>query len=178
MTALLGDRNYSPSRRRADSCGSLCGSLAGSLSRSSSCSSLASAADDEEPERALATRLPLRRARLRHRAAAAAAAHPPEAIDWLARLWRNPLVAGLAGVAHVAGLHRCGTALSWSSSLSLADLDDGPGDRDSGAALGQRATPDDDGFGFFVAITPTTGTPAADDAAPADDGWHEEAAYS
>ena len=91
-------------------------------------------------------------------------------VSWLSRFRANPLITGLIGIAHVVGLQRVATTMSRMGSFAGGgddsfdlDLDDTLDD-----TLDERDYPDgadlvDDGFGFYIAITPPTSRPSSID---------------
>ena len=105
--------------------------------------------------------LPLRR----HRRKQFSRRDAPDPVDWLGRFRQNPLIVSIIGIAHVVGLRRVATTFTrLSSSLNVVDLDDTLDD-----TLDERDYPDgsellDDGFGFYVAITPPTSRAGSIDA--------------
>jgi len=133
-----------------------CSSMASSCG-SESRSSLALAGGSDESCHSL----PLRR----HRRKQFSRRDAPDPVDWLGRFRQNPLIVSIIGIAHVVGLRRVATTFTrLSSSLNVVDLDDTLDD-----TLDERDYPDgsellDDGFGFYVAITPPTSRAGSIDA--------------
>lgn len=78
-------------------------------------------------------------------------AHHPEKTGWIKALATHPVIAIIAGIAHLVGLGRVASTLSSVSLTSLHSVDIGDNFEEYDLTL----SPAD--YGFYVAITPPSG---------------------